>query len=52
MKEFREDESLGREVTSNPNNASLDDLTDNEKIDIVARRILERYKKAFIELAK
>ena len=52
MKEFREDESLGREVAANPNNASLDDLTDDEKIDVVVRRILERYKKAFIELAK
>lgn len=52
MKEFREDEWLEREVTSNPNNASLDGLTDDEKIDIVARRILERYEKAFIELEK
>lgn len=30
----------------------LIDLTDNEKIDIVAKRILERYKSAFLELAK
>jgi antitoxin Phd len=28
------------------------DLTDDEKIDIVAKRILEKYKPAFLELAK
>lgn len=28
------------------------DLTDDEKIDVVARRILQRHKKAFKELAK
>ena len=28
------------------------DLTDDEKIDIVARRILEEYREAFLELAK
>ena len=28
------------------------DLTDDEKIDIVAARILERYRRAFEELAK
>lgn len=28
------------------------ELTDDEKIDIVARRILTRYKPAFVELAK
>ena len=28
------------------------ELTDDEKIDIVARRILKRFKPAFIELAK
>ena len=28
------------------------ELTDDEKIDIVSRRILERYKPAFLELAK
>lgn len=27
-------------------------LTDDEKIEIVARRILEKHKKAFLELAK
>lgn len=32
-------------------NAELE-LTDDEKIDIVARRILERHRKAFEELAK
>ena len=28
------------------------ELTDEEKIDVVARRILQRYKPAFLELAK
>jgi antitoxin Phd len=28
------------------------DLSDDEKIDIVAKRILEKYKHAFEELAK
>ena len=28
------------------------ELTDDEKIDIVARRVLERHRKAFEELAK
>lgn len=28
------------------------ELTDDEKIDIVAKRVLERYKDAFKELAK
>jgi hypothetical protein len=28
------------------------ELTDDEKIDIVAARILKRYKSAFMELAK
>ena len=28
------------------------ELTDDEKIDAVAARILERYKEAFLELAK
>lgn len=28
------------------------DLTDDEKIDIVAARILKRHKAAFLELAK
>lgn len=28
------------------------DLTDDEKIDIVAARVLERFKPAFLELAK
>ena len=28
------------------------ELTDDEKIDIVARRIMQRYKRAFVELAK
>lgn len=28
------------------------ELSDDEKIDVVARRVLERYRKAFEELAK
>lgn len=28
------------------------ELTDDEKIDVIARRILDRYKPAFLELAK
>lgn len=28
------------------------ELTDDEKIDIVARRVMERFKPAFIELTK
>ena len=28
------------------------ELTDDEKIDVVARRIMQRYKPAFMELAK
>ncbi len=31
---------------------ALFELTDDEKIDIVARRILEKHRKAFEELAK
>ena len=38
---------LEREVTS-PDR----ELTDDEKIDIVARQILKEYKPAFMELAK
>lgn len=34
------------------NSADLLDLTDDEKIDIVAKRILARYLPAFKELAK
>ena len=33
-------------------NSPVLDLTDDEKIDIVAARILKRYKPAFEELAK
>lgn len=28
------------------------DLTDDERIDIIARRVMKRHKKAFLELAK
>jgi len=33
-------------------NASYFDMTDDEKIDVVAMRILKKYKPAFEELAK
>jgi antitoxin Phd len=33
-------------------NSSIMDLTDDEKIDIVAARVLKRFKPAFLELAK
>lgn len=36
------------DIAQNP----LLDLTDDEKIDIVAKRVLERYRTAFEELAK
>ena len=36
------------DLTNNP----VIDLTDEEKIDIVAKRVLEKYKPAFTELAK
>lgn len=36
------------DLTVNP----LIDLTDDEKIDIVAKRVLEKYRPAFEELAK
>ena len=32
--------------------STMIDMTDDEKIDVVASRILEKYKKAFLELAK
>ena len=38
---------------SSPDRVSPDrELTDDEKIDIVARQILKEYKPAFLELAK
>jgi len=33
-------------------NSPLIDMTDDEKIDFVAARILKKYKEAFLELAK
>ena len=33
-------------------NSPLIDMTDDEKIDFVAARILKKYKSAFLELAK
>ena len=32
--------------------SSMIDMTDDEKIDVVAARILKKYKPAFMELAK
>lgn len=31
---------------------NFDELSDDEKIEIVAKEVLEKYKKAFKELAK
>jgi antitoxin Phd len=39
-------------VLSMDNSELLFDLTDDEKIDIIAKRVLEKYKNAFKELAK
>ena len=36
------------DIESNP----VLDMTDDEKIDVVAARIMERYRPAFMELAK
>jgi len=36
------------DIAQNP----LLDLTDEEKIDIVAKRVLNKYRSAFLELAK
>ena len=36
------------DLSSNPDL----NLTDEEKIDVVARRVLEKYRPAFLELAK
>jgi antitoxin Phd len=36
------------DLTQNP----VADLTDDEKIDVVAKRVLEKYRVAFEELAK
>lgn len=33
-------------------NSPVIDMTDDEKIDVVAARVLKRYKPAFLELAK
>ncbi len=33
-------------------NHPMIDLTEDEKIDVIAKRILEKHKKAFLELAK
>ena len=39
-------------VLSMDNSELLFDLTDDEKIDIIAKHVLEKYKNAFKELAK
>ena len=39
-------------VVNMENNDRLLDLTDDEKIDIIAKRILNKYREAFKELAK
>ena len=39
-------------LSSQPLQVDERKLTDDEKIDAVAARILERYKEAFLELAK
>lgn len=45
-----------KRTESKPNDddypANFDTLPDDEKIDIVAAKILKRHKQAFIELAK
>ena len=46
------DKSLG-DLTKTGVDAVLDEgMTDDEKIDAVAKRVLEEYREAFIELAK
>lgn len=46
------DKNTPKYVVTNMDSSPLLDLTDDEKIDIVAARILKRYKPAFLELAK
>lgn len=47
------DKSLGDLTTKMGVDAVLDEsMTDDEKIDAVAKRVLEEYREAFIELAK
>ena len=40
------------ETVSNSEESILANMTDDEKIDYVAARILKKYKAAFLELAK
>ena len=42
----------GEGMSDDFHNSTVQDLTDDEIIDIVATRILERHKEAFLELAK
>lgn len=44
--------SAGVEEQSELETKSDRELTDDEKIDIVAKQILEKYKPAFLELAR
>ena len=41
-----------KQMVIDPENEPLLELTDDEKIDIAAARILKRFKQAFEELAK
>ena len=41
-----------RTTKSNIDAASVRNLTDDEKIDVAAKRVLEKYRPAFEELAK
>ena len=44
--------SCTTEIDKENNLINNSDLTDDEKIDIVAARVLKRFKPAFLELAK
>lgn len=50
MCKLAEDSSLSLSIQTPE--SDFEGLTDDEKIDIVARRILERNREAFLELAK
>ena len=44
--------NLARYLSVGIESSLENDMTDDEKIDIVAARILKKYKSAFLELAK
>ena len=46
---FNDDQNLSRKASENENTI---EMSDDEKIDFVAARILEKYRAAFEELAK